>query len=668
MNLMKKFTLILILIAGCSLNALQAQLVYDYKRTADNYFEQKDYYSAAQYYSKALGTFTVKPGEYRPYQLSKDGKSKQKKLKDYEQVVYRLAESYRMYYDYSNAEKWYAEAVNFDPVQFPLTGFWYGTCIRANAKTAADYEKALAQFQQFKQSYKGTDEYSNRTALEIKNCEFAAEEMKYPPRYEVVKVTGNINQGGANYAPVPVSSNTFYFTSSRPDSALLEKKANPFINTLYVARGDQNSFESNEKLAIPMEKGIEQGAAAITPDGNTMYLTRWTKKDGNKQSTIYRSARSGSNWAEPQPLDANINAPGYNAKEPYVTADGKYFLFVSDRPGGKGKFDIWYSTINTGGVLSAPNNMGNTINTIEEESAPFYDPVKKILVFSTNGRVGFGGMDFFSSKGSFGGWSVPENMGYPMNAAKDDLYYAALASDNALQKGYISSDRESVCCLEIFAVKRKVKLAGGLVLDCDGSKPLEGAKITLLDSTQRNVLETQTTGPAGNYSFEVEMNKKYKVLVEKENYFSKNFNFSAEQLSMVDSLMNPTVCLKRFEIDKPIVINDIFYDYNKSSLRPESKLILDSLYYLLLDNPKMEIELGAHTDSKGTDAYNLKLSNARAKSCVDYLLGKGIPQNRVISKGYGESRPIAPNTLPNGKDNPNGRQQNRRTEFKVLKN
>ncbi|WP_343700691.1 OmpA family protein [Chitinophaga sp.] len=665
---MKKATLILLLIAGCSLNALQAQLIYDYKRTADTYFEQKDYYSAAQYYNKALTTFTVKPGEYRPYQLDKDGKSKQKKLKDYEQVVYRLAESYRMYYDYSNAEKWYAEAVNFDPVQFPLARFWYATSIRANAKTAADYERALAQFQQFRQSYKGTDEYSNRTSLEIQNCEFAVEEMKYPPRYEVVKVTGNINQGGANYAPVPVSGNTFYFTSSRPDSVLLEKKANPFVNTLYVARGGPNNFESNEKLSIPMEKGMEQGAAAITPDGNTMYITRWTKKDGAKQSSIYRSTRNGSTWSEPQPLEAGINAPGYNSKEPYVTSDGKYFLFVSDRPGGKGKFDIWYSTIGAGGALSAPSNMGNTINTIEEESAPFYDPVKQVLVFSTSGRTGFGGLDFFSSKGDFTRWAVPENMGYPLNSAKDDLYFASLVSGNALQKGFISSDRESVCCLEIFAVKRKAKMAGGLVLDCDGNKPLEGAKITLLDSTQRNVLETQTTGPGGNYTFEVEMNKKYKVLVEKENYFSKNLNFTSEQLSMVDSMMNPTICLKRFEIDKPIVINDIFYDYNKASLRPESKVVLDSLYYLLLDNPKMEIELGAHTDSKGTDAYNLKLSNERAKSCVDYLVGKGIPQNRVISKGYGESRPIAPNTLPNGKDNPEGRQLNRRTEFKVLKN
>jgi outer membrane protein OmpA-like peptidoglycan-associated protein len=666
MNFMKRFTLILLLASICMAGTLHAQqYIYDYKRTADNYFEKKDYYSAAQYYNKALGTFTVKPGEYKPYLLDKTGKNKkQKKLKDYEQVVYRLAESYRMYNDFANAEKWYAEAVNFDPAQFPLVRYWYAVCLRAAAK----YEDALTQFQLFRQSYKGYDEYSTRTAIEIANCEFAIKEMKLPPRYEVIRVAGDINQGGANYAPVPVSSNKVYFTSSRPDSTSIEKKGNPFINTLYVATGDNTSFETDEKLSVPMEAGMEQGVAAITPDGSTLYLTRWSVKNGTKQSAIYRSVRQGNEWTAPQALDANINVAGYSSKEPFVSSDGKYFLFSSDRPGGMGKFDLWYCTINSSGGLSNASNLGTSVNTKDQENAPFYDPAKEVLVFSTDGRTGFGGLDFFSSKGGFSGWAVPENMGYPLNSAKDDLYFASLLPNNALQKGYISSDRESVCCLEIFAVKRKAKMAGGQVLDCETGQPLEGAKITLLDSTQRNILEKQTTGAGGSYMFEVDMNRKYKVLIEKENYFSKNFNFNSEQLSMVDSMMNPAVCLKRFEIDKPIVIENVFYDYNKATLRPESKRVLDTLYYLLLDNPKMEIELGAHTDSKGTDAYNLKLSDARAKSCVDYLISKGIQHNRVTSKGYGEARPVAPNTLPNGKDNPDGRQLNRRTEFKVLRN
>ncbi len=661
---MKRITLICILALAGLFGPLHAQYIQDYKRTADVYFEQKDFYSAAQYYSKALGTFSIKPGGYRPYQLDKDGEKKQKKLKDYEQVVYRLAESYRMYRDFGNAAKYYEEATNFDPVQFPLARYWFAVCIRANAKTAADYEKALAQFKQFKSGYKKFDDPAKNTDLEIKNCEFAIEEMKYPPRFEVAKVTGNINQGGANYAPVPVNESTFYFTSSRPDSTLIDKKSNPFVNMLYVATGDEDNFTSKEKVPIPMDKGVEQGVASISPDGNTMYVTRWTVSEGKKKSAIYRSTRAGNSWSEPQLL---FKEAAYSDKEPFITPDGKYLLFSSDRPGSAGKFDLWVCAVN-GGSLSEPSNMGKTLNSPGDESAPFYDPAKQVLIFSSNGRVGFGGMDFFMSKGDFSSaWSAPENLGYPLNSAKDDQYYAGLTPATATRKGFISSDRESICCLEIFAFKRKVKMAGGMVLDCETNKPLQGAKITLLDSDQKTV-DIQHSGVAGNYMFEVEMNTKYRVMIEKDNYFSKNYAFDTEQLSLVDSMMNPTVCLKRFEIDKPIVINDIFYDYNKASLRPESKRVLDSLYYLLLDNPKMVIELGAHTDSKGTDAYNLKLSNARAKSCVDYLVGKGIPTDRVVSKGYGETRPVAPNTLPNGKDNPEGRQLNRRTEFKVLRN
>lgn len=662
---MKRISLILLLVTFCMATALHAQqYIVDYKRTADTYFEKKDYYSAAQYYNKALGTFTVKPGEYKPYQLEQGGKSKkQKKPKDYELVVYRLAESYRMYNDFANAEKWYAQTINFNAAQFPLARYWYGVTLRAAGK----YEDALTQFQLFKQTYKGYDDYTNRTAIEIATCEFAIKEMNAPPRYEVVKVEGNINQGGANYAPVPVSNSTFYFTSSRPDSTVADKNDNPFVNTLYIATGEAENFESNEKLSIPMEKGMEQGVASISPDGNTMYLTRWTTKDGAKHSSIYRSTKQNGSWTAPQMLDASINVPGYNSKEPFISADGKYFLFASDRPGGMGKFDLWYCSITSNGGLGTAANMGTAINTKDEESAPFYDAGKQVLVFSTNGRIGFGGLDFFSSKGGFSGWSVPQNLGYPMNSAKDDLYYASMNLKGGLEKGYISSDRESVCCLEIFAVKRKAKFAGGMVLDCETGKPLEGAKITLLDSLQRK-LEVQNTDVAGSYTFEVETDKGYRVVIEKENYFSKNFSFSSAVLSLVDSLMNPAVCLKRFEIDKPIVIDNIFYDYGKATLRPESKQVLDTLYYLLLDNPKMEIELGAHTDSKGTDAFNLKLSNERAKACVDYLIDKGIDRVRVESKGYGESRPVAPNTLPNGKDNPDGRQLNRRTEFKVLRN
>lgn len=660
---MKKTTRIWLALLLLSGSYAQAQYVMDYKRTADNYFETKDYYSAAQYYNRALGTTKGKPEDVKPYLVEKTSK-KGKQFKDEEQVIYRLAESYRMYYDYGNAEKWYAQVVNADPARYPMARYWYGVSLRANSK----YDEALSQFRQFKQEYKGLDEYVNKVDLEIASCEFAANEMRKASKFEVTKMTGNINQGGANYAAAQPNSNTLYFTTSRPDQGEVEKKNTPFVNNIYEATaGEGNNFANEKKLQLPAAKGYDQGTPALSPDGNTLYLTRWTVKNGVKTTFIASSTKQGDAWSEPKPLDASVNAEGYNSKEPFVTPDGKYLVFASNRPGGMGKYDLWYSAV-TDGQIGAAQNMGTTINTKDEEQAPFYDTKSGMLVFSSDGRVGFGGLDFFQSKGNFGNWSIPENMGYPLNSQKDDVYFATANSADGMRKGYISSDRESVCCLEIYTIKRKSKMMGGLVLDCDTKQPLTGAKITLLDTVNHKIIDQVVIDESGMYTFEVEMQKRYKVLAEKENYFSKALIANTDPLVNTDTLMNPSFCLNRYEIGKAIILKDIFYDYNKADLRTQSLVVLDTLYNIMLDNPAITIELSAHTDSKGTDQYNLKLSEARAQSCVNYLISKGIARARLESKGYGESKPIAPNTLPNGKDNPDGRQLNRRTEFKVLRN
>jgi outer membrane protein OmpA-like peptidoglycan-associated protein len=660
---MKKILRIALTLFAFYIGPLQAQnLVADYRRTADIYYAKKDFYTASQYYQKVLGDEITTTADYRPYNLV-PSKKQAKVIKDQEEVIYRLAESYRQFYDFANAEKWYAQAINFDQTRFPLARYWYAVCLRASG----NYADALTQFNLFRQSYKGYDSYVQKALTEIDNCNFAVNELKKTPRYEVVRATGSINQGGANYAIAPMYDGRYLFTSSRPQEPIDAKKPAPFKNDLYIASGHGQDLQTDQYAKIPEMDGIDQGAATVSTDCNTIYFTKWSMQNGTKHSEIYKTQRSGGAWSKPTKLDANVNVPGYNAKEPFLSSDGKYFLFASDRPGGMGKFDLWYCTISEAGLLSAASNMGTTINTKDDDAAPFYDPNREVLIFSTDGRLGFGGMDFFMSKGGFKGWEIPENMGVPFNSPKDDMYYSAANPADALGSGYISSDRESVCCLEIYSVKRKVKMAGGLVLDCDNSKPLPGVKVSLFSEKDQKLIETQTTNAVGTYAFEVEMNQKYRLIAEKTNYFSKTISLNTEHLSMVDSMTSPTICLKEFEVDKPIVINNIMYDYNKATLRPESMQVLDTLYFLLLDNPTIVIELGAHTDSKGSDAYNLKLSQQRAKSCVDYLISKGIPYSRVISKGYGESRPIAPNELPNGEDNPDGRQLNRRTEFKVLR-
>jgi outer membrane protein OmpA-like peptidoglycan-associated protein len=386
----------------------------------------------------------------------------------------------------------------------------------------------------------------------------------------------------------------------------------------------------------------------------------------SKHTGIYLSTKQNGAWSEPKALGENVNVPGYNSMQPYITADGKYLLFSSNRPGGMGKNDLWYCVM-TSGVPGSARNMGTTINTKDDEQAPFYDAEKNLLIFSSDGRVGLGGLDFFSSEGDFGTWSAPVNMGKPLNSAKDDVYYTALDNSHPFAAGFISSDRESICCLEVFSIKRVRKMASGLIVDCDTQLPLEGATVTLVDTVRRKTIRKTTLDATGRYSFEVDPQRYYKIIAEKENYFTKAIYFNTESLDRTDSLNNPSLCLKHYEIEKPIVLNNIYYDFNKATLREESKRVLDSVVDILKDNPKITIEMSAHTDSVGSAKYNEKLSQARAQSCVDYIISKGISSDRLIAKGYGKSKPIAPNSLPNHKDNPEGRQLNRRTEFKVLK-
>ncbi|WP_158266924.1 OmpA family protein [Chitinophaga niastensis] len=671
---MKKITLCWLVIFMGIINSIQAQYVYDFKHTADIFYNARDYYSAAQYYNKALGTFKIKPEQVLPYTLA-DAAPPSGKLKDYQQVVARLAESYRLFNDYGNAETWYSQVVGFNNPAYPQARYWYAICLRANGK----YDQALEQFNKFKQSYTAADEYSTRTPLEIASCEFALSEASRQPRFTIVKTAGNVNEGGANYAPVILNEGSLMFTSSRAENPPLPtnaktaedkkkqvKKGNPYVNDLYIATGNGNTFDFSQKLKIPTAKGFEQGVSAVTPDGNTLYLTRWTEKGGTKLAAIYISTHQNGTWSEPKILGDNVNVAGYNSMQPFVTADGKYLLFASNRPGGMGKNDLWYCIMNNG-TPGGARNMGTAINTKDEEQAPFYDEEKNLLVFSTDGRVGLGGLDFFQSEGDFGTWSTPVNMGRPLNSPKDDIYYTALNNTHPFAAGFISSDRESICCLEVFGIKRISKIASGLILDCDTHQPLQGATVTLLDTVRQKTIQKITLDATGRYSFEVDPQRFYKILAEKENYFTKAIYFNTDTLAAIDSMDNPTLCLKHYEIEKPIVLNNIYYDFGKATLRPESRIVLDTVADMLKDNPKLTIEMSAHTDSVGSVKYNDKLSQARAQSCVDYLISKGISSNRLIAKGYGKSMPIAPNSLPNHKDNPEGRQLNRRTEFKVLR-
>ncbi|MDR6342119.1 outer membrane protein OmpA-like peptidoglycan-associated protein/tetratricopeptide (TPR) repeat protein [Filimonas zeae] len=663
----------------CSHMASAQYNLYDLKRTADMYFEKGDYYSAAQYYDRFLTTKrsvakgNVNADDYLPYMVTIATRHMKKQVSNYEQVVYRLAESYRMYFDFNNAEKWYAMSTNFDSIAYPLARYWYGVTLRANTK----YTDAENQFSRFLLEHTSEDEYSKSARKELANCRFIQGQLAEDKRSVLVsRLDGFINQGGATYAPAWLDNKTMVFTSSRGDSAAIirTKGTNPYFNNVYQTTLQDSGYSKPIKVNVEVNGEMQQGAAAFTSDGRRMYLTRWQLVEGKNRGSLFMSEKSGSNWSAPVKLGLNVNTDGYSSIQPYVTTDGKYLIFSSDRPGGVGKYDLWYSLLDpASGQPGSAANMGTMINTEGDEQAPFYHNVSTTLVFASNGRVGMGGFDLYSSKGNFAVWDSVKNMGHPLNSTKDDIYFSSRGKKFLLADANFSSDRSSVCCLEMFGVKRKNMVITGKVVDCATREPMAGATISVVDTLRNKVIYTQDIDATGAYSFEMEEYQPLKLVGEKKYYLPRSLHFfKPGSEGAPDTLVNPDLCMnhedtaKPFPVGQAVVLKDIYYDFDKATLRPESYPVLDTLASVMRRFPNMELEMSSHTDGKGAVKYNLKLSDARAKSCVEYLQRVGIEMSRLRYKGYGKCCPIAPNTLPNGKDNPDGRALNRRTEVKVI--
>lgn len=661
-----------LVLAGCMLfiHAVNAQFAYNYQKAADEYFKKGDYYSAAQYYERALSQKPSKLDKVDPYKVEPLTKEKKAAVTgSREEIVYKTAESFKMVNNYPKAEPYYKEVAETAPGTYPLARYWYGKSLRYNSKFA-DAEAALNQFVN---EYTAADEYAEDAKREIASLQFIQKELrKDTSMYAVQKISADAFTSGADYAPAIVNNNTIVFTSTRADDkASTDKKTH--LNRLFQGQAGNTVTFSATKVEMPQPTGVHQGVAAVTPDGNTMYLTRWTGINGKNTASIFVSRRSEDTWSEPALLQGDVNVEGYSSQQPFVSPDGQHLFYSSNKPGGKGNFDLYVLPVSGAGNGGVSTNLGDAINTSRDDQAPFYHAPSKALIFSSNGRVGMGGFDFYQAKGTVGAWAEPVNLGYPVNSVKDDIYIASNTSKYLLDNVYFSSDRFSPCCLEMFALSktRPKRAIFGMVTDCKTGLPIGGATVVVMDTVSNQQVVSLTTSATGRYELTMDDYQPLKVTASAEGYEGANsIHFFAPSDEEVNTLNNPSICLNKpevpFEVEKPVLMNNIFFEFDKYKLLPTSYPKLDELITLLKQWPSAAVEIGAHTDALGDDQYNMNLSEQRAKSVVDYLVSQGIEATRLQAKGYGETVPVAPNKKENGRDNPEGRAKNRRVEFKVL--
>ena len=578
--------------------------------------------------------------------------------------------------DFEEAEKWYKQLVDANDPLYPLAPYYYGLTLMANGK----YDQAKTVFNTFEKAYKGTNAqvYKKLAKNQGKGCDFAMLKMKSPDTVKITHIGAAINNPYTEFSPVPMGDTALLFASLKSDTIIVvdEIKKNNAYAEFYQAKKNGDTYQKATLYnGAPFNSNnAHTGNGAFSPDKKKFFFTR-CNQDGDSMKMrcdIYMSEMKGGRWSDPQKLDDKINFPGATNTHPNVgtSKQGDVLYWVSDRPQGEGGLDIWYATMDKSGKFSNPANCGRKINTAGDEVTPFYDSKTGTLYFSSNGQIGMGGYDVFKTKGNQKKFDNAVDAGYPLNSSVDDMYF--VLDDNGYT-GYVVSNRpgtfsvkSKTCCDDIWRVEYPKKVfyaVRGNVYDQDTKQLIPDAKVILLDEQSKQIGQTNSKKDT-LFFWNTKPQKIYSIKSTKEGYLTGSATFSVTTKTDNDT-MRVDVYMKKIP-KEAVRIRNIFYDFDKATLRPEYYPPLDTLATLLAENPSIIVEIGANTDSKGNDNYNMKLSQARAQSVVDYLIQKGVPTERLQPKGYGETNPIAPNTLPNGKDNPEGRQLNRRTEFRVI--
>ncbi len=642
--------------------------------------------SALQAYKKGVRHYDA--GEYN-LALTQFEKASKGNI-DPARLNYYVAESYRQSNRFAEAAPFYQKAIDAKTTE-PNAHLYYGYALKSEGR----YPEALAQLQQFvadapKTTAKPTLDKARREVETLKAINVIAQNKSLI----TLKNMNGLNSQGAEFAPV-LKGDELVFTASRKDN-VYKNNGQPMLG-LYKVKlpttdetGAATPTAPPEKFSNNVYQGdVNEGTPAFSKDGKTMVFARGNngKRKGGLDVDLYLSRLGeGNTWS--QPLRLPISDSTAWDGSPAFSGDSKTLYFASNRAGGAGGIDLYRTSIDASGRFSRPVNMGRDINTPGDEMFPYVGPDAK-LYFSSDGHPGLGKLDVFVATRS-GGVTRVENMGQPINSPADDfgLVYVNPA------KGYLASNRpggkgdddiyffqegpqpDTTTTIVGKTPPGDVKtvryfLAGTVSSNDTPVSLLDSARVRILDDATGEPIAEVTTGQAGTFGkYPLQEGKDYTILAERKGYLTRREPFTMQGKSIpqifltkpqTDTTFNVAILLDKGTLNKTFVLENIYYDFDKFNIRPDAAEELDKLVTILKDNPTLKIELGSHTDAQGTDAYNIRLSQNRAQSAVDYIISKGIDASRITAKGYGETQLVIKNAK-----NDEEHQRNRRTEFKIL--
>ncbi|MDI6047821.1 OmpA family protein [Flavobacterium yafengii] len=594
---MKKNTLLLFFVlVSISLSAQNKDT-----KDADKLFESYDYVEAAKEYLSL-----VEKGNSNTY------------------VSKQLGDSYYYMRNTIEAEKWYAKAVQTK--QDPETYYRYAQMLKSNGK----YTEADSQMKTF--AALAPDD--QRAKQFNKNPDYLSKLLKRDKLFVVDKIS--VNSERSDFGAI-LYGDVLYFASARNENNKIYSWNNePFLD-IYQSTYSGGGNYSEAVPVTELNSRFHEGPVTMTKDGSVVYFSSESFKDKlfvkdktHKlkfgQVNLYKSVKENGKWGGSTPLP--FNSKSYSMGNPSIDADGKFLYFASNMPGSVGGTDIWKVTVNNDGTYGAPENLGNKINTAGDENFPFVTD-DAVLYFSSNGLTGFGSLDVFSV--DLNKDEEPYNLGKPVNTEKDDFAFTFNKEKNI---GYLSSNRSGVdhiyssipvCKGQILSVVKNAK-TGEL---------LANSRVVVLDATN-TVLDTQMSNMNGEVLYDVECQKPYTIEVFKDGYISKSFPVAkiSQGKVTVDAVIDP---IEVIVTETEIILNPIYFEYNKSNITKKGAAELDKLVYVMSQNDKLKIYVKAHTDSRGTDEFNLNLSERRANATVAYIVSKGISVDKITGKGFGES-------------------------------
>ncbi len=531
-----------------------------------------------------------------------------------------------------------------------------------------DNPKAVEYYSQLLNMDRATEKLTRHCMKYKEIAEFRIKAMANPVDYNPKNLGPYINTKYNDYFPsLSADGNTLVYTIELPQTS-----QNPLLpqtqEDIYISRrNDGQPWQQAKSIGAIINTHNNEGAPFLSADGRILFFTSCTCPDGMiKCCDIYFSYLKEGEFTMPRRLPAPVNTGAWES-QPSFSADGKTLYFVSNRPGGMGGKDIWYSTLIGAGRWSEPKNCGPNVNTEGDESSPFIHADNKTLYFSSNGHIGMGGDDIFVSRlQDDGTWGPATNLGYPINTASNEGRLAVSVFGNT---AIIASDRDTSRRLDLFEINlpkhiqpNRTLLVEALVKDANTNSPIKASYEVVALSTAK-ALQTGTCdgGIIPNLLLYLPEGEDYALNVRADGYLMNSLNFSLRNIPDSVTKKYIEIALSKPEIGTTVTLANIFFETDRYNLMPESHYELDRLVEYMKQNPSIRIEIGGHTDNAGTEAHNLELSTNRAMAIVNYLMAKDIPPSRLSYRGYGSSMPCAPN------DSPENMAKNRRTEFKIVK-